>query len=161
MSAPITTYAPIVEDALIALWSGLDGMGGVQVSVGPLGDDAQDGDYVHTGVSDDGVGVRSEEGWSVIGGPYGSGRRHEVVELGCSIFAVRGGAGVDVISEARDRAHAIRALIFAALQADPTLGGLLAQAIQASAWTEGRVIWPEKRGSEIRFTLRYEAELYT
>lgn len=151
--ATVTTKAALVEDKLIEQLQARVGLAGVQVEVGPLGNDSAAYEYIQT------TGEPAPLSSSQVWGALGNRRKDEAVSIRGEIFVSRPGAGAAVLREARDRALELLAEVEAQLRDDPHIDNLVVK----SALTE----WEERRGagvdgsrhSIVVFTVEYEAWL--
>lgn len=151
--AVTTSKVADIEDALITQLQAREGLEGVQVDIGPLGDQSARGEYIQLGVGIGG-GVSVQQVW----GALGNRRRDETGTIRGEIYVERPGAGAAVIRAARDRAWELLAEVEAQLREDPKINNLArVAAMQASEETRG--IGPGNRQSVIQFTIEYEATL--
>lgn len=118
MSGTVTTSkAAEFEDALIAQLQARPGLAGVQVDIGPLGDDSE-AEHIQS------VQVDSEEEW----GALGNRRKEELIALTLAVQGEAPGAGAEAIREARDRCHTLIAEVAAQLREDYTVNGTVIRA---------------------------------
>lgn len=108
----ITTQVAAFEDAVIELLRQQPELAGVQVAVGPLGDDSAR-EYIQS------LGASSTQEWSTMGNL----RKRENLELVLEVYAEAPSAGEDVIRAARDRAMELTAAIDRALRQGVSVPG--------------------------------------
>jgi hypothetical protein len=147
-----TTKAALVEDALIAQLKLRAGLSGVQVEVGPLGDESDASEYIQT-VGEPGA-LSSTQTW----GALGNRRKDEAVTIRGEVFVERPGAGALVIREVRDRALELMEEVETQLRDDPHINGLVVKSA-LTGWDEQRGVTPGGRTSVISFIIEYEAWL--
>lgn len=151
--ATITTKAGLVEDKLVEQLQVRIGLAGVQVEVGPLGNDQAFGEWIMFGAGESGALSGAQE-WGAIG----NRRRDESVTVNGRVYVNKPGAGAYVIREARDRAMELMAEVEEQLRDDPKIDGLVVQSALVD-WRESRYADPTGRQSVIDFTIQYMAWL--
>lgn len=150
--ATVTTKAALVEDAFIAQLKARPGLAGVQVEVGPLGNDTDAVEYIQT------TGEPAPLSSSQVWGAIGNRRKDETVSIRGEIFVEKPGAGAAVLREARDRALELLAEVEGQLRDDPHIDGLVVKSALID-WEERRGAEPGNRHSLIVWTVEYEAWL--
>lgn len=128
-----TSQQSAFEDAILNLIAAemiVQGEPGVQVSIGPLGDDSAQ-EFIQS------VGGPSTQDWAAIG----NGRKREELELTLMVYAASTGGGADSIRAARDRAEFFVSVIEIALREGvsvPTVGPI--RHVQVDAVTRERIV---------------------
>lgn len=108
MSGPTYTTSQVAafEDAVIALLKEQDALAGVQVAVGPLGDDTAN-EYIQS------LGASATQDWSAMGNL----RKRENLELTLEVATQKPGGGEAVIKAARNRVVELVTAVELALRA--------------------------------------------
>lgn len=156
--ATATSRAAAIEDALIEQLQARPGLAGVQVEIGPLGDQEARNEWIQIGTAVAGPGLSSSQEW----GALGNRRRDEAGTIHGGIFVQKAGAGPAVIRACRDRAWELLAEVEAQLREDPKITGLANHPphAQLTASEETRGMTPNNaRYSVIEFTIEYSATL--
>lgn len=150
--ATTTSKIAAVEDALVAALKLRPGLAGVQVDIGPLGDEnAREHIQIGVGV---GASVSVQQEW----GALGNRQRDESGVIHGEIYVKKPGAGASAIRAARDRAWELLAEVEEQLRDDYRIGGLVyLSGMQASEETRG--MDPGNRISILHFSIEYRARL--
>jgi hypothetical protein len=107
---------PVVIDTMQSTLRGRAGLSGVQIAVGPMGDETQAEAIIFFGTD---PGSEEFVTFPVGGSSHSKEERYSIVG---AIWILKAGAGDASIKGARDRAYEIRKEMADALRADPKLG---------------------------------------
>lgn len=108
-----TSQASAFEDAVIALLQAEAALSGVQVAVGPLGDDSKT-EYIQS------FGCRSDQEWAAAGNL----RKRETLTLTLEVKTEVSGVGEEKVKAARDRIQTLVTAIETALRTDVSVSAL-------------------------------------